>query len=409
MGIKRKAKGGEAEPDGMTRDPRERGVYRRVRDGKETWIARYWANGREHWESAPTRALAVALRAKRKHETAEGRILPGKVRASTLTVRQLGAKFLEWAKVNKRSAVRDGRALRLHVYPRLGSKLVAEVTVLDVERYKRKRLGEPYKPNPHAEGTKATTAATVNREVALIKTMFAKAVTWGLLAPRGPNPSHPLHDVALIAEDNARRPELSAESEARLLAACNPRLRAIVVFLLHTGRRVGEALELRWGKVDMDGGNITVEVFKKKERRAEPFPLNDTARAALAAVRPAVEPDPARLVFCTASGEPYANIRRDFRIAATAAKLPGLRIHDLRHVAGTRMLEAGADLDTVRRLLGHSTYLMVSRYLHQSEAHKRAAVERLDPPAEGSAAGGATVAETVARNSAPLASLRGGK
>ena len=403
---------GDDEPksgDRMIRDRRERGVYQRIRDGKASWIVRYWVNGRERKETAPTRALALALRSKRVHEAAEGRILPGKVKASTLTVRQLGAKFLEWAKVNKRSAVRDGRALRLHVYPRLGSKLVAEVTVLDLERYKRKRLGEPYKPNPKAEGTKATTAATVNREVALLKAMFSKAVTWGLLAPRGPNPSHPLHAAALLPEDNARSPELSAESEARLLAACKPRLRALVTFLLHTGRRVGEALELRWGAVDLAGGNVAVELFKKRERRAEVFPLNATARAALAAVRPGGEPDPAALVFSTSSGEPYANIRRDFRIAATAARLPGLRIHDLRHVAGTRMLEGGADLDTVRRLLGHATFHMVSRYLHQSEAHKRAAVERLDHPAEGSATGAATVPETVPRISTPLATVRGGK
>jgi integrase len=394
----------------MTRDPRERGVYQRIRDGKTTWIARYFVGGRERWETAPTRDFAVKLRARRLYEAAERRILPGKVKPSTMTVRQLGAKFMEWAKANKRSAARDGRALRLHIYPRLGRKLIAAVTVLDAERYKGQRKGELYKANPKASA-KPTTNATVNREIALLKAMFAKAVRWGLLAPRGANPSHPLHDVALLKEAPGREPELSAAAEVRLLAECGPRLRAIVTFLLHSGRRCGEALGLTWGDFDRAAGTVTVEVFKKRERRRLPFPLNQTARGALEAMRPKGDddPDPGALVFSTSSGEPYANIRRDFRLAAGRAGLPALRLHDLRHVHGTRLLESGADLDSVRKELAHSTFVMVSRYLHQSPDHMRAMVERLDPPAAGGATGAPTVAGPVAVKTTGHATARGGK
>jgi integrase len=394
--------------DRMIRDSRQTGIYQRVRDGRTTWVARFWHEGREHWESAPTRALAIALRGKRKHEAAEGRILPGKVKPSTMTVRQLGAKFLaEWATTRKRTAERDRRVLRLHINPRLGGKLVRELVALDVERYARKRLGEPYRQTEKSE-PKPTTAGTVNREIALLKSMFNKALDWSIIG------KNPLRKFRLLEEPEGRKPRLEPEAEARLLAACAPRLRAVVTLALHTGLRQSELLGLTWEAVDFRRGELTVTRLKRRQRVTEQIPMNGTARATLERLEQAAtvgteRPAADALVFGTRTGLAYANIRRDFHLAAVAACLPGMRFHDCRHVYASRMVEQGADLRSVQELLGHRTLRMVERYTHTTDERKRALVERLDAPGEGDATEAPTVAETVAKEPPNLSSVRGGK
>jgi len=52
--------------------------------------------------------------------------------------------------------------------------------------------------------------------------------------------------------------------------------------------------------------------------------------------------------------------------------------HTLRHTAITHLVQAGIDLPTVKRILGHRTLQMVERYSHQNGAHIQAAVNKLE-------------------------------
>ncbi|WP_292530860.1 tyrosine-type recombinase/integrase [Methylocystis sp.] len=59
---------------------------------------------------------------------------------------------------------------------------------------------------------------------------------------------------------------------------------------------------------------------------------------------------------------------------------PGLTMHGLRHTLGTRLREAGADLDTIRRVLGQKTLVMAQHYSETADnlPQAREAVLRLD-------------------------------
>ncbi len=65
-------------------------------------------------------------------------------------------------------------------------------------------------------------------------------------------------------------------------------------------------------------------------------------------------------------------IRRSFKEVRKIAGIDGLRFHDLRHTAGTRLGESGVPLQTIAKLLGHATTRMTERYVYSEESVREA-------------------------------------
>jgi len=58
--------------------------------------------------------------------------------------------------------------------------------------------------------------------------------------------------------------------------------------------------------------------------------------------------------------------------ACKRADIKGLRFHDLRHTAATRMIEKGANIVAVSKILGHSDIQTTMRYAHPDDTLKDA-------------------------------------
>jgi len=69
-------------------------------------------------------------------------------------------------------------------------------------------------------------------------------------------------------------------------------------------------------------------------------------------------------------------VKRSFMSACKKAGIQGLRFHDLRHTAATRMIENGANIVAVSKILGHSDIKITMRYAHPEDSLKDA-VEKL--------------------------------
>jgi integrase len=160
-------------------------------------------------------------------------------------------------------------------------------------------------------------------------------------------------------------------------------LHALWAVLLTTGLRIGEALGLTWGDLELDGDEPTLHVRRalvrpehgaawvleepKTERSRRDVPLiPDTVTALLAhrdrqhveRLLAGAEYAPHGFVFASPTGEPLAatNVfKYRWRPMLTRLGLPPIRLHDTRHSAATMLLRAGEKLETVRDLLGHST------------------------------------------------------
>jgi len=141
--------------------------------------------------------------------------------------------------------------------------------------------------------------------------------------------------------------------------------------------RQGEILDLRWRYVDLSKRTAAVMRSKNGERRT--IPLNATAVGVLEAGSK-VRHIRSDYVFASKAGTRLEkrNVARAFYQAMDRAGVEEFRFHDLRHTFATRLAQAGVDLYTVAKILGHKDIRITQRYAHHSTESLRAGVEVLD-------------------------------
>lgn len=255
--------------------------------------------------------------------------------------------------------------------PALGDLCLDEVGPEQAEAFRRWTLD------------RGLSKATANRRLSRLRHAMRKAVEWGFLE------SFPLESVALQHEEPERVPELSAEEEERLLDACGPRLRPLIGLLLTTGLRRGEALALRWE--DVQGDTLMVRrTGKTWKERTIPLvgPVLGRARVFLDMIprrvgSPYLFPSPHK-ADAPLRGD---SVSQGFRRARRRAGLDRLRLHDLRHVAASRLVRAGLDLYRVGLLLGHRKGETTRRYSHLRTEDMRRALDALERGETGAVGG----------------------
>lgn len=166
---------------------------------------------------------------------------------------------------------------------------------------------------------------------------------------------------------------LSPAEAERLIAAAREPMRTLIIFLLYTGARAGEALWLDWRNVDLSRAHVSFPKTKNGEPRG--VPLHSRIVAALANLKHREGE-----VFRRPDGKPYtrpkrlddtsagARIERAFSGACRRAGLgeyrphktkpdlkvfvPNLSPHDCRHTWATWHYTANRDLGALKKLGG---------------------------------------------------------
>jgi integrase len=167
-----------------------------------------------------------------------------------------------------------------------------------------------------------------------------------------------------------------------LIASCSPHLRPLVMFLLYTGARAGEALWLDWRNVDLVRAHVVFEKTKNGHPRG--VPLHRDLIAELANL-----PHRIGMVFRRPDGEPYAlptgdhdksagsKIKTAFQGAVKRAGLTNFRVHDCRHTWATLHYQTHHDLIALQHLGGWRTLSMVTRYAHANSENYREGINAL--------------------------------
>ncbi len=275
--------------------------------------------------------------------------------------------YLPWAKANKRTWRNDEIIANQWVETFRG-KTLREVSPLAIEKWKRDRAQSITR-----RGT-TRSPASVNMELAVLSRIFALAVELEQAA------SNPCRKVRKLRVDNQRNRYLSTDEETRLMAQLKGRRRhlyPLVALALGTGMRRGELLNLSWRHVDLLRGVIHVVNTKTAHDRI--IPMSQSVRELLIEQREAQKGD---LVFASrriakkrADERLVVDVKKAFVAACSDAGITDFHFHDLRHTFATRLGDAGCNVTTIARLLGHSNIQRSMRYTHASDDTLRNAVE----------------------------------
>jgi len=143
--------------------------------------------------------------------------------------------------------------------------------------------------------------------------------------------------------------------------------RAVLELFYGTGIRMGECRALDVDDLDLQKQTLFVRSGKGRKDRVVPVPRK-TLHAVdryLHDARPLLLHDPKeRALFVCRLGRRLgvAMLGRLIKDYGTAAGIPRLHAHALRHACATHLLQGGADIAHVQRILGHSQITTTAAY-----------------------------------------------
>jgi integrase len=161
-----------------------------------------------------------------------------------------------------------------------------------------------------------------------------------------------------------------SEEAARLVAVARDEWeRALLLFPLATGARMGEQIAIRWGDVDWMSRMIHIRqsapggkaIAGTKSGRHRAVPLTPELSQALRAIEHGSE-----WIFVNDDGTRLrpGQMREHLWAAQRRAGLRQIPWHGLRHSFASVLVSGGAPLRVVQRWLGHSSITTSERYGH---------------------------------------------
>ena len=210
---------------------------------------------------------------------------------------------------------------------------------------------------------------TLGRKIAAVRSLFRYLQRQGVLGED--NPAASLSSpkmvrtlpVFLDAETMAEVVETPADTLVGL------RDRAIMEVMYGGGLRVAEVAGLDLTSVDLVAAEVRVVGKGNKERIV---PLGKHAVASVVRYlerRHELSRKPTEALFLSTRGRRLA-VRRIQEVVkkygVLGAGRPDLHPHALRHSCATHLLDGGADLRSIQRLLGHTSLSVTQKYTHTS-------------------------------------------
>lgn len=142
----------------------------------------------------------------------------------------------------------------------------------------------------------------------------------------------------------------------------------IVIFLLGSGCRLGELVNLRWQDIDFE--NYTLTVFGKK-RQYSSIPLTGKLKKELAEYRVFLQQifkdQDLNYVFTSARNKQITHtaVKNVFQRLSKVMNFPvRLSAHTFRHTFAATMVRSGCDAFTLQRMLRHNSLEMTTRYVN---------------------------------------------
>ena len=295
--------------------------------------------------------------------------------------------------INQETSLREKEGhIRLHLGPRLGHLRLDQVSservteflgklrlegfskrgrpprssTPEAVRKRRQRAlgnGEEERERRQQPRRQGLSEKSIRNVRATLRTALAFAVRWGYL-------QH-LPDLPEVVVPEGAFDWYQPHEAARLVEAARDAWeRALLLFPLHTGMRLGEQRAIRWTDVDFELARVYVRrsapsgfttIKAPKSNRQRWVDLTPELAAALRTIRHRAE-----LIFCSDRGSMLrpGQFQEVLWAAQKRAGLRRIKWHDLRHSYASILASGGMPLFLIRGLLGHSSVKMTERYAH---------------------------------------------
>lgn len=257
----------------------------------------------------------------------------------------------------------EGSRVRMHIVPLLGHLALDEVDNLAIQAWITKLLtGQPDLERPGKWVRRPLSPKTVRSCHGLLHTLMRAAVQARKIR------ANPCGDTQLPALGPREMRFLTEPEAGRLLAEVPAHWQPLVLLLVSTGLRWGEAVGVEVKNLDVLTGQVTVVramhemsdgslIFGTPKTARGRRTVTFTAEVGQALASLVVDKGRDELVFSTPTGKPVRarNFRRGWLQWTTAAGLGGLRIHDLRHTQAAWLISANVPLSAISQRLGHGS------------------------------------------------------
>ena len=193
---------------------------------------------------------------------------------------------------------------------------------------------------------------TANRVLALVSSIFGKAIEWGIWNQI--NPCHGIRKHSEVSRDRFLHPDELPKFFEHLLAYPNVTVRDYILMSLLTGARRGNVLAMRWDQLNL--GRAEWRIPDTKNGTPQSVPLVPDAVAVLEARKNSAACAQSPFVF-PGSGETghLVEPKKAWKIILDKAGIADLRLHDLRRTMGSWQAGTGANLSVIGRSLNHKS------------------------------------------------------
>ncbi len=251
-----------------------------------------------------------------------------------------------------------------HFLPVFKDKNISEITQSDIKEYQLKRRLEVLSlPKNQQKKESEINFRWINLEISTLHHFFNFCIEKGLIE------KNPASGVKKLNELSRLKTLSDSDIEKLIAGATNKLTRDLITFLIYTGCRKGEALNLKWDDVDMQNDVIAIKGTKTKYDRY--IPISKPLKMLLSGINKIQD----CLYVFNKNGAKLGDFKKSFHTACKNAGFKDMHIHDLRHVFASKMVMDGTSLYITGELLGHRTTQMTKRYSHLVPSTLRKAVD----------------------------------
>ena len=267
-------------------------------------------------------------------------VFVSRTEAEATLVKDVLQRFAAEILPTKRSEQSDKSRIKTLIEA-FGDYRLASLNSTQVARFRDQRL-------------KVVGPQSVIHEINLLNRVLKTAtMDWGIALPGG----LPTAQVRKPAKPRGRDRRVTAEELTKILEVTGSiELQTVVTLAVETGMRRSELASLTWEEIDLK--KRTAHLPKTKTDVPRTVPLSKAAIKTLANFGVKSE---GRVFSLQAESMSQAFERA---CEPHRANILGLRFHDLRHEATSRLFEKGLNVMEVAAITGHKTLDMLKRYTH---------------------------------------------